>query len=467
MKNNLITQSVIWLTFMLIVSLLLTESTFENHCIYVLLITASYLFCVRTWIKSGCRAISLYSFFISYAFLCNCGQSVLFVLGVPQEFLTAYYGASFEYMTQALRFQCICIAALNFGTSLALKHKTDCVSTETMRGWYNGHHPIHDKNDKLLFYLMIVFLLGTLYSAFEVARVRSTMSYMEWMYEGSKTVNTRFYFMYFYMFLSLRSVLRKQYVVFIYVCWLFFILLYMMLGLRTQAIPYVSLFIITLPLTNERLFDKKFIPLWIVGVITGIIFLGVISSTRTGESVNLSETSSGQGPAVSFYTSMADIGVSANTIANAMDLCDKGMPHYQSILYSVASVIPQRVLKIPVSDIFNVSNAITSPGSYASEMLGTPGAGYSFMAEAFLNFGWMGWLYLILYGFLIARLENIAYRDFIQSQVFFKITFLLFLSKQVFYARAELCLSEDYIEYMVFTAILYKILSPKSKLLSI
>lgn len=448
-------------------SLLLTEPTTEVHCLYVLLVTVSYIFCVYSWIKAGCRAVSLYSFFIAYAYLCNCGQSMLYVIGVPQEFLTAYYGASIDYMTHALRFQSICVAALNLGTCLALKKKKYCVSIESMRGWYNSLHPIRDKNEKVLFYLLIAFLLGTLYAAFEVARVRSSMSYNDWMYEGYKTVNTRFYFMYLFMFLSLRSVLRKQRVFFIYVCWLLFIILFMMLGLRTQAIPYVSLFIITLPLTNERLFNKKFIPIWIVGVLAGIIFLGIISSTRTGESVNLSDASSGEGAAVSFYASMADIGVSANTIANTMDLCDKGMPHYQSILYTITTVIPRKVLKIPITDIFNVDGALSSPGAYTSGMLRTPGAGYSFIAEAFLNFGWFGWVYMIFYGFLIARFESLAYQDFIKNQMFFKIVFLLFLSKQIFYARGELCLAEDYIEYMIFMAILYKLFTPQSKLFSI
>lgn len=467
MKNNLITQSVIWLTFMLIVSLLLTESTFENHCIYVLLITASYLFCVRTWINSGCRLISVYVFFIAYAFLCNCGQSLLYVLGVPYEFLTSYWNLPVESVSYAFRFQLLCVAALNVGTCIALSRRSRNVSTDEMVDWYRNYDTVKNKADKYLFPIMIICLLGTMYAAYEVASLRSTMSYHEWMYGGHNDVESRFYFSYFFAFLSIRSVFRKQHTLLIYASWLFFIGLFMMLGLRTQAIPYITFLLITVPVTHSSIFQKKFIPFWIVGAFFFIIFLGIISSTRTGGTVDLSEADNGQNTAVSFYVALADVGASAETIGLTMSECDKGMPHYQSILYSIITVIPNRVLKLP-AEAFQVPGweAMSSPGSFMSHKVGLLGFGFSYIAEAYLNYGWFGWIFILLYGLLIARLENMAYQD-IMNGCFFKITFLLWLAKQVFFARADLCLGENYIEYMIFTAIIYKLIGSKERLFAL
>ena len=447
-------------------SVILNGSSEGTHAALVVLVAFSYALCVYSWVKSGCRLISIYVFFIAYAFLCNCGQSLLYVLGVPYEFLTSYWNLSFEGVTYAFRYQLICVAALNVGTCLAVFKKNRNVGTNEMVDWYKAFNPIKTKADKCLFPIMIIFLLGTLYAAYEIASIRSTMSYREWMYEGSKNVESRFYFSYFFAFLSLRSVLRKEHTLLIYASWLFFVGLFMMLGLRTQAIPYITFFLITVPVTHSSLFQKRLIPLWIIGAFFFIIFLGIISSTRTEETVNLSEANNEQNTAVSFYVALADVGASAETIGLTMKECDKGMPHYQSVLYSIITVIPNRVLKIP-AEVFQMPGweAMSSPGSYISHRVGMMGLGFSYIAEAYLNYGWMGWLYILFYGILIARLENIAYQD-IKSGHFFKLTFLLWLAKQVFYARAELCLSETYIEYMIFTAIIYKLIGSKEKLLS-
>lgn len=456
-----------WFIIAVFCSVFLSGETEKTHAIIVLLTAVSYALCLYTWVKSGCRLISVYVFFIAYAFACNCAQSLLYVLGVPYEFLTSYWNLSMVEVSYAFRFQLICVAALNIGTSLALVHRGKNISTNEMVSWYESKQKIEDKADKYLFPILIVCLLGSLYAAFEVARVRSSMSYQEWMYGGHNDVETRFYFSYFYAFISLRYVFKKQHTLLVYGSWLFFIGLFMMLGLRTLAIPYITFFLMTLPVTHSKLFQKKFIPFWVIGAFFFIIFLGIVSSTRTEGTVNLSETSSDQGTAVSFYVALADVGASAETIGLTMSECDKGMPHYQSILYSIITVIPRRVLKLP-EEIFQVTDwqAMSSPGSFMSHKVGLLGFGFSYIAEAYLNYGWFGWVFILIYGFIIARMENMAYQDIMKGN-FFKITFLLWLAKQVFFARGDLCLGETYIEYMIFTAIIYKILGSKEKLFTL
>lgn len=465
MRRKQLFLSLIWLIIALLSALLLSDSSKVTHVVLALLTTFSYFLCAYSWIKAGCRFVSIYMFFLAYAYLCNCGQSLLYIFGVPFEFLSSYWNLSIEGVSYALRFQLVCIAALNVGTCLALMNKDNCVSINQLKFWYrNLSNATANAADTRLFPIMMLLLAGTLYTTIEIAQLRSTMSYRDWMYEGVYAADSRFYFSYFYAFLSLRSVLRKQHILLVYLSWLFFIVLFMSLGLRTQTIPYISFFIVTLPITHSRLFQKKFYPVWIVSGFMFVILLGIISSTRVNESVDLSEANREAGLAVSFYTAMADVGGPAETTGLTMELVDNGLPHYQSILYSIITVIPKRVFKLP-SRLFEVQGweAMSSPGSFMSKKAGLPGFGFSFIAEAYLNYGWFGWIFVLLYGFIIAGAENMAYRD-IMNNSFFKITFLLWLAKQVFYARADLCLGENYIEYMIFTAIIYKLLKPKEKL---
>lgn len=463
-NSGLLIASIVWFVISALCSVVLNGDSEITHATLVILVAVSYALCVYSWVKSGCRLISVYVFFIAYAFLCNCGQSLLYVLGVPYEFLTSYWNLPVESVSYAFRFQLLCVAALNVGTCIALSRRSRNVSTDEMADWYRNYDTVKNKADKYLFPIMIICLLGTMYAAYEVASLRSTMSYHEWMYEGHNDVESRFYFSYFFAFLSIRSVFRKQHTLLIYASWLFFIGLFMMLGLRTQAIPYLTFLLITVPVTHSSIFKKKFIPFWIVGAFFFIIFLGIISSTRTEGTVDLSEADNGQNTAVSFYVALADVGASAETIGLTMNECDKGMPHYQSILYSIITVIPNRVLKIP-AEVFQVPGweVMSSPGSFMSHKVGLLGFGFSYIAEAYLNYGWFGWIFILLYGILIARLENMAYQD-IMNGCFFKITFLLWLAKQVFFARADLCLGENYIEYMIFTAVIYKLIGSKERL---
>ena len=462
MNGNVLKFSYVWFVASILVALMVDGIAFLSHAFLVICVSLSYLICIFSWIKCGSRALSLYSFFLAYSFLCNCAQPLLYIFNVPVEFLNTYGILSLEEVSYSLRFQFVCIAALNLGNSLALQKKKYCMSTKEMELWYKSVDNSPTKNDKLLYKLMLVLLLGTLYATYDLAKVRGSMTYQEWSYGGSDNVQNHFYFSYFFCFLSLRSVLRKQHVLFIYICWLFFVVLFMMLGLRSTAIPYLSLFLIVLPLTNGNFFRKKYIPVWLLGGFFSIILMGIISAGRYQERVDLSTVDTSQGVRFMFYSAMSDVGSPGKTLGMTMKMCDNGVPKYQSILYSVVTVIPHRVFKIP----FPENEPLSSPGAYLSNVAGMEGYGFSFLSEAYYNLGWFGWLFILLYGFLIARMENMAYYDVMRKGNFFKLTFLLYLTKQIFFARGDFCLAEAYIEYMVFTAIIYKLFLPKQKLFS-
>ncbi len=461
MRRNLI-FSIIWFLICLVLVLLLRDPSMTTHIILVLSTVFSYFLCVQSWVNSGSRIISIYSFFLAYSFICNCAQPLLFIFNVPVEFLNTYQLLTLAEVSYSMRFHLLCIAALNVGTCIGVSKKSLCVTNGELVESYSNQSSSVTKMEKYIWWILIALLLGTLYSAYDMARIRSSMSYHDYMYEGFNDVETKFYFQYFFCFLSTRSVLRKQHVVFIYICWAFFVYLYMSLGLRAQAIPYISMFIITLPITHSNLFKRKLVPLWAIGAFLFIILMGFISATRYEEKVDFSTIDKSQGLAASFYWSMSDMGSPGKTLGNTMKMCDTKVARHQSILYSVLTVIPHRVLKLPIQG----DQAVTSPGAYLAGQAGETGYGFSYLAEAYYNFGWFGWLFTLIYGIIITRMENSAYKSISRGYSFFKITFLLWLSKQVFFARGDFCLGEAYIQYMVFTAIIFKLLYPKKRILA-
>lgn len=467
MRKVRLSYSVGWLLLSLVIAVLAPNSSFTIHSILVLLTFTTYCLCGYNWIKNGCRAASIFMFFLVYSFLCNCGQSFLFVFNVPVDYLNTYTLQTIEEVSYSLRFQLVGMAALNVGVCLGTSKQEYCTSMKEQQHWYKQYDSTLTKSDKYLFALMVLMLLGTVYAALEMAKIRASMSYYEFLSEGYMDVNNRFYFTYFFSFLSIRAIFKKQHVLFVYGSWLFFIGLYMYYGLRAQAIPYITFFIIALPITHGFLLKKKLIVLWAIAAFFAIIGLGIIGATRYEDKVDLSTVDRSQGVQIAFYSAMTDVGSPGKTLGMTMKLCDNGVPHFQTILYSFATVVPYRVLKVPTSVFEKIPNykVLASPANYMADKAGLPGFGFSFFSEAYLNYGWLGWIYILLLGYAFARLENNAYQDIMYKENFFKIAFLLYLAKLVFYARGNICLAEGYLEYMVFLAIIYKLFQPKMKLL--
>lgn len=465
MKNSRLQESIIWFLVSIVLVLVFNTDTQLCHNIYAYLATASYVLCIYNWVKTGNRPISLFSFFIVYAFFCNCSQQFFSALGVPDEFLTSYYDVNLDSMKDMLRFQYISISALNLGAMYYTKNRYRCVSSKNQEKWYKFLNSAKSADDKKLYIVFIICMLGAILAAYKTAQVRSSMSYRDYMYGGAEKVNQLFYFGYFYAFLGLRYIFRKQHVKLIYVSWLLLTAIYLALGLRTQAIPYICYFVIALPVTHSFLFKKQYWPAWIGVCFIFIVLLGWISSTR--DMVGNSLTGESQGLGIDFLLAVSDIGSSSQTIAITMNSINNGLEHAQSILYFLITVIPERVFKVPHEIMIKIlpfgGEACESPGAFISHHVGGAGLGFSFLSESFLNFGWFGCVFVFIYGFLIAFLEDKAYRAIMRGY-YFPITFLLILCKQIFYARGDLWLCNSYIAYMVYTYFIYIILSKRQRL---
>lgn len=124
---------------------------------------------------------------------------------------------------------------------------------------------------------------------------------------------------------------------------------------------------------------------------------------------------------------------------------------YQTILYTLLhGFLPTSVMDVLGLSVHNVSLS-TWVTEYANHTYS--GLGYSFIAEAYMNYGKVGWIFVMIYGWFIAMAENSAYKRIIEGKYLYATVMLAILSQQIFYARANLVLIDTYYRYSVYILI--------------
>jgi oligosaccharide repeat unit polymerase len=112
--------------------------------------------------------------------------------------------------------------------------------------------------------------------------------------------------------------------------------------------------------------------------------------------------------------SMSEMGGTMSTIAYTLDLVpgDREFEYGQSYLFAALTVVPN-IFGTPLHPAIEHGRAadwLVRTVHYEDAASGG-GLGYSFVAESYLNFGWMGPLVMIAMGFLIAAAECFAARS--------------------------------------------------------
>ena len=107
-------------------------------------------------------------------------------------------------------------------------------------------------------------------------------------------------------------------------------------------------------------------------------------------------------------STLQNLGSTLYPLAKTIEL----IPSYEdpinggSYLTSLLLLIPS-VFRIGIIDEITSDSLYYSPANWIMDTLGmTYGPGFTPFAEAYLNFGWLGTIFMIAYGFLIGRLLN-------------------------------------------------------------
>ena len=71
-----------------------------------------------------------------------------------------------------------------------------------------------------------------------------------------------------------------------------------------------------------------------------------------------------------------------------------------------------------------------------------------------MNYGRYGWIFMILYGFILAYAEIFAYKKYRTGEYLIPVILLLLLSKNVFSVRGELALLIGYVRMAIYILII-------------
>lgn len=454
-NTTILISSVIWMFLALCANSIFADGITERvHTILTLLCLLTYLIGIINWCKVGCRFLSAYVLFMLYAMFSTIGQPIAYLLNVSGELLSVYAFHSIVEVNRYLRFLLLCISGMNVGVAIALFKKRNCVGLDDQIKSYT-HNTFKSKYSQILNILTVISWSYVILNCLKMLVMRQSYGYAEFydMRVASNSMldlllSTTAVILFFW------SVFHKKHTNILYVCVLITMFLYMIIGVRTQAISMLAILCICTPITHPQFFKKKFIPLWIVMAIFAFAGIGLIATFRTG-TIGTSSFTTGNTLIDSLYETITEMGFSARTAILAMEAIDYGFPHHQTILTSIINGFIPFVSNLPLiqNETMHLAEWITD---YA--MSYNNGIGFCFIGEMYVNFGKLGWIFMIFYGWLVAFLENFAYKRIIKGKWLLAFCILFVLCEQIFYARGEMVLTMGDIRACVYISIIWLII---------
>lgn len=443
-------KALLWMLLLLIVASLggNINQTIEHH-LYTIGSLVSYIYCLVVWRRSGHQFFSIYTVFVLYMLMSHIGQSLLFVFNFPADLLDLYRLFSMEEMNAYLKYHMLCSGGMLLGTALyfaklgtPISLKDRSVSIKAQNGQLNGKYD----------WLLLVCCLYVLYRAVHFVVIRQSMDYADFFEQRSaKTILTSIPG-YVATILGLLYAYKNRYRKLIYAFWITCSFLYMIGGSRGSAISYIANLVLIVPLTHDYLFTKRRNIYWLILAIVGFSFLSVISSNRSS-ALSSSALHTDNDILFNAAGSMIEIGSSAKTAIISMGAIEAGnIPHYQTNLYFIlASIFPASIVSaIGLPDIM-LDQWVTEyyTGSLVS------GLGYSCVAESYVNYGWFGWLWFVLYAIFISFAETSIHRKWSEGEFFVPALLAIFLGRAVFYAREQIYFCQSTARFIIYAYIIF------------
>lgn len=412
------------------------DYTEYDQNLVILLAVLTYYFTFLNWMLTGNRVFSIFTTFALLSLLFNLGQSILNaftnfpIIGLVYS---KYSPSDIFYM---LKYQLICAAGLYLGSSLYLSKKKNRVSLYEFSSFYKTYNnfDIFKSREVILEILLYVsFAVTLIYSVYQI-NLSQNLSYSE-LYETRETVSE------FYSFgaiiLGLYFIFQKRHIKLVLGGWIWFFLSFYITGTRVLGLVYMGALIFVLPIIYPQYFQKKFISIWIIGLILSLTSFNIISQNRQGDSI--SSLSEENNIIFLLFNSINEMGFSQTATQTTIDHIKQGGEHKQTILYNILlGVIPSDWL----NELVPKEWSNVSLGKWATEQEVGPnasyGLGYSWIAESYLNFGSWGWIFTLIYGYFIAFAENYSLKRIMKGDYLIAICLIAILCKQIFFVRAQL-----------------------------
>lgn len=457
MKSS-ITSSIVWFVASIIIcSISFIHDDFWLHAMLVLANLYSYYRCIKIWTVGGNRVLSLYVFFVLYLFASSLGQSVVSLIPSSLDSLSIYEKFELSDIMNALRFQLMCISGLGLGTSLYLCKHTTVSYEQQIESYRYTQEPVSTPFQSFIRVLFIISVLLVLSDSISYFLARQSMGYMD-AYTERQLEGIPMYMQlsnWLIILLGFYFVYTKRYTKAIVGLFLFLIFVYLICGNRSLTIKYLASLVVFCPIVYPHLFSKKYILPW-----AGILFIffsmmSVISSMRNDIGTSLSFASGGTSFGEMFLSSLSEMGGSANTLIYTMDAISKGFSHHLTELYFAITAVSTSSLCY----ILGIGDQYLALGDWVGDYAGIHGygLGFSCLAEWFMNYGWGGCVFAIVYGYLITMAECVSYRKMSNGEFLIPVVLLTFLCTQIFYARSSMFYSLFDVRFGFWLIVIYKL----------
>lgn len=374
------------------------------------------IYSVYSWSKITGSVINPYVVFLVSAYVFTFGQSILFVFGkvTPDRDLTSLFSANVIMPAQYLT-----LLFLNFfqiGGILSCKKKRNNANPNQNLSFgkvQNTHNQIIGIRRIGVFFLCLSII------PYIVERVVLLQVVLSTGYSGLYLQDAKIGFsnilsilsQYYVpgllcLLLTETSKKRKRIIItalLLEACfWLF-------TGGRSNGVIIISILIMYYHICVHPIRFKQAI----VVAITGFFFislLGVISETRSDPNADVAEAiSESFGSSNAFYSAISEMGGSMYPMITTMELVpDKyAYKHGTSYLYALSSIIPNLGFwdLHPAMKYGNMNDWLQKALNLQY------GPGYSIVAEAYINFGSLGFIVMLLLGYWYGLVFNINIKD--------------------------------------------------------
>lgn len=380
-------------------------------------------YCIISWMKRGNQLVSPYVFFLLALYTFSYGQSFLWALGLEsRRTLVGFYGITISEIFHAQVLTVIMLAFFHVGaiycvtTQKYTEQKKNCSSMTLDKirqiGWL------------LLIISAVPYVLETIHSM-----VLSMTKGYGALYDGEGNIGianlSNFIAGYFIpalicLFIAYKNnIFVRNVIVGIL---LLNIVAILITGGRSNAVILLAILIVMYNYLVNK-FSRKWLLLGALGVFLLLQILSFVGSVRTeGHRVaSLDEIKVEDNAAVD---AVAEMGATMFCLVETMDIVPSKEPYRygKSYVYSFTSLIPNLGFwKIHPAKI--ESNL----GDWLTDALDLGyGTGFSMCAEAYVNFGYFGFVVFFLWGWFLASIFG-KIDEYVQIKDYARLAFLLIL----------------------------------------
>lgn len=380
------------------------------------------LFCITSWMKRGNQFISPYIFFLGALYVFSFGQSFLWALGLEAErTLIGFYGITIPEIFRAQVLTLIMLAFFHIGATYSLSHNKQ-VKCETINysnysnlrwiGWFLFLVSIVPYMSELVNKLILSMTLGygALYNVDAAIGVDNWKSLLAEYCIPSVIC----------LFISYKDNAIARNII---LCFLLInIFAILLLGGRSNAVILIALLLILYNYLVKR-FTKKWIIVGAAGALFLLQVLSFISNVRNegGRSASIDGLKIENNAAVD---AIAEMGGTMFCLIKTQELVPSRYDYRygKSYAYAITTLIPN----LGFWDIHPAKRE-SNLGNWLTDALGLSyGTGFSMCAEAYANFGGLGFIVFFFWGWFLAGIFGKIDQS-IKTQNYALLAFLMIL----------------------------------------